>query len=217
MQFTGERIEKNQRNFKKRFADHIKRYDFAKQYIQGKNVLDIACGTWYGSYELACAGALSVTWVDIDSDAIAIAKHAYNKENLTFEWWDGETIPFANDSIDVVISFETIEHIENYKWFLSEIQRVLKKNGKLILSTPNYRGELVKNHFHVSNFTDIHLVDIVEQYFQIDKHLYQGRHFFPFPWRWILETLLFIHRDTDIYAIKPGFPHHVTILVCTKV
>ena len=83
MKFTGERVEKKQRQFSKRFADHLKRYEFAKTYCKDKSVLDIACGTGYGTYELAQV-ATKVLGVDIDQDAVKLAKDTYKNDNLSY-------------------------------------------------------------------------------------------------------------------------------------
>jgi len=54
-------------------------------------------------------------------------------------------LPFDNESFDFVLTYETIEHISDYKNFLSEIVRVTKKNGIIILTCPNYSWEII--HF----------------------------------------------------------------------
>jgi 2-polyprenyl-3-methyl-5-hydroxy-6-metoxy-1,4-benzoquinol methylase len=86
-------------------------------------------------------------------------------------------------SVDVVISFETIEHIVDYHQFMQEIKRVLKPGGILVLSTPNYLGEIYKNVYHVSNFTTIHLIDLFKQYYSDYQIFYQGKHQFVLPGR----------------------------------
>ena len=83
MQFTGERVEEKQWKFDLRFADHLARYDLAKPLCQGKVVLDIACGTGYGTSILAQV-AQTIDGVDIDKDAVELAKKTYIKPNLTY-------------------------------------------------------------------------------------------------------------------------------------
>lgn len=215
MQFTGERVEEKQRKFDLRFADHLARYDLAKPLCKDKVVLDIACGTGYGTSILAQV-AQTIDGVDIDKDAIELAKKSYVKSNLTYTVGDGTTIPFEDNMFDVVISFETIEHIVEYHNFLKEIKRVLKPGGVLLMSTPNYKGELVKNTYHVTNFDTNTFVGSVKQHFDVQSVMYQGKHFYPLPGRGLVEWLFNIRRDVAIRTHKPAFEHHVTIIQAVK-
>ena len=215
MKFTGERILGKQRKADVRFADHPVRYNFAKQFCIWKKVLDIACGVWYGSDMIADV-AEKITWVDVDASAIVQAQSLYHKDNLTYILWDGNTIPLEDESVDVVVSFETIEHIVEYNHFLKEIERVLKKGWVLLMSTPNYRGEIVKNIYHVSNFTTESFVKAVSDVFTIKKQYFQGKHFYPIPWRGILEAFFRIKKDIEIRSEKPAFHHHVSMVLAEK-
>lgn len=219
MKFTWERIEWDQWWFKIRFADHFPRYEFAKKYCtKDSAVLDIASWTWYGSYELSHV-AKDVIGIDVDKESIRIAQKKYIKENLKYIVWDGNHIDLPDWSIDLVVSFETIEHITEYHQFMKEVKRVLKPWWIFILSTPNYLWEIYRNIYHVSNFTTIHIVDLFSQYFSQYKIYYQGKHQFVFPWRWFLQVFCSwfgIKRDVSVRSTKPLFQHHVTILVWTK-
>lgn len=215
MKFTGERILGNQWKSDVRFADHLERYDFAATLCKGKKVLDIACGTGYGSNIMAKV-AESVVGVDIDKAAVENAQRVYKATNLSYIHGDGTTIPLADESVDVVVSFETIEHIVEYHHFLKEIHRVLKKGGVLLMSTPNFRGEIVKNRYHVSNFTTESFIAAVEKVFPIKEVYYQWKHFYPIPGRGILEAFFRIKKDVKIRAEKPSFHHHVTIIRAEK-
>lgn len=210
MKFTWERIVKKQRKSEIRFADHIIRYNFAKQFCEWKDVLDIACGIGYGTDILAQV-AHKATWVDVDADAVNQSKNSYSRDNLSYIHGDWVTIPLDDNSVDVVVSFETIEHIVDYTHFLEEIKRVLKKDGVLLMSTPNYLGEIVKNEYHVSNFTTNTFLQAVAWVFTLKKTYYQGKHFYAIPGRWILEALVWYRRDIAIREEKPKFEHHVTI------
>jgi GT2 family glycosyltransferase/2-polyprenyl-3-methyl-5-hydroxy-6-metoxy-1,4-benzoquinol methylase len=116
--------------------EHIHRYIIATQYVLGKRVLDIASGEGYGSNRLS-EFAEYVIGVDIDNDAIAHAKLKYQRPNLDFRLGSASAIPVITNSIDVVISFETIEHHDQHEKMLLEIKRVLKPDGLLIISSPN--------------------------------------------------------------------------------
>jgi GT2 family glycosyltransferase/SAM-dependent methyltransferase/glycosyltransferase involved in cell wall biosynthesis len=116
--------------------EHLHRYAVAATLADGKRVLDIACGEGYGSNLLA-ATAAQVIGVDIASEVIAHARQAYRKENLIFREGSCLNIPVEDHSIDLVVSFETIEHIDEPLAFLQEIKRVLAVDGALIMSSPD--------------------------------------------------------------------------------
>ncbi len=116
--------------------EHLHRYAVAAALADGKRVLDIACGEGYGSNLLA-ATAAQVIGIDIASEVIAHARQAYRKENLIFREGSCLNIPVEDHSIDLVVSFETIEHIDESLAFLQEIKRVLAVDGALIMSSPD--------------------------------------------------------------------------------
>ena len=64
---------------------HLQRYRFAMPYVGGKRVLDLACGTGYGSYALRTLGAREVAWVDLSEEAIAYARKNYARTGLSYE------------------------------------------------------------------------------------------------------------------------------------
>ncbi|OLP44891.1 glycosyltransferase [Rhizobium oryziradicis] len=150
IEFTGERympsIDGNI------YLEHMHRYYLAKGFVQGKEVLDIASGEGFGSAILAQA-AKSVIGVDISEDAVGHAQAKYGSARLSFRPGSCEAIPLPDASVDVVVSFETIEHIEAHEVFLKEIKRVLRPNGSLIISTPEKEAYTIAtglvNPFHV--------------------------------------------------------------------
>lgn len=127
---------------------HIYRYRFASRFVATRDVLDIACGEGYGSYSLIQAKAASVIGVDISVDTCA---HARDKYGIDARVGSAESIPLPSNSVDVVISFETVEHVTNPCKFVAECGRVLRKRGMLIISTPNrvvYSPSGKHNDFH---------------------------------------------------------------------
>lgn len=135
------------------FWEHIHRYRFACQFCKGKRVLDIACGEGYGSAALTSVGACSVIGVDISPEAVAHAKAKYGINAII---GSAEAIPVETGSIDLVVSFETIEHVPSPSKFIQEIRRVLAPGGKLVISTPNvevYGSGNEKNPFHCSEMS----------------------------------------------------------------
>jgi ubiquinone/menaquinone biosynthesis C-methylase UbiE len=145
IEFTGERVVAGQvdRNL---WNEHLARYAFASRLCRGRRVLDLGCGTAYGSDELASL-AHRVTAVDIDPGALRHAASLYSKRNLEFTAADAGSLPFRNASFDLVVAFEVIEHLENWREMLEEIRRVLAPGGQLIVSTPNklYYAESRRN------------------------------------------------------------------------
>lgn len=170
IEFTGERYIPGEGSIDINI-EHNMRYDFATQFVAGKNVLDIASGEGYGS-DILSKTAKSVIGIDISNDAVEFAKKKYIKENLKFMQGSIAKIPLADNSIDVIISFETIEHVDSnlQHEFMNEAKRVLKDNGILIMSTPNrpIYTELFNqvNEFHIKEFDKNEYVDFINKYFK---------------------------------------------------
>lgn len=162
------------------WADHLARYEFAKQYTQSKIVLDIACGDGYGSSLLA-ETATKVTGVDISEETINQARKKYTNVNLNFAASDALRF-FENSSelFDVIVSFETIEHIAEYKILVRQMRAHLTPGGYLILSTPNKQfsdwiaGDTF-NPYHVKEFYPKELVQLVSGEFNSDAKLFWQR------------------------------------------
>jgi len=117
-------------------AEHLHRYALAREIVAGKDVLDIACGEGYGS-NLLRDMARSVIGVDSAESTISHATARYLRPDLKFRVGLCDDIPLENQSVDVVISFETIEHHNRHAEMLEEIKRVLRPGGVLIISSPD--------------------------------------------------------------------------------
>lgn len=150
--------------------EHYQRYRFASQMTLGKLVLDAACGEGYGS-SLIAQNAKKVIGLDIDKEAVNNANSKYGNDKLSFVEGSVETLPFENAYFDMVISYETIEHVNEsvQKAFLTEIKRVLKPGGILIMSTPNktvYTDSVSShNQFHIKEFYIQEYVDFLHEQF----------------------------------------------------
>lgn len=175
--WTGERLETF--IYSRDAIEHLHRYAIVSDYIKDKIVLDIACGEGYGSNILA-EKAKQVYGVDIDNETINTAKKKYKKHNLQYSTGDASKIPFDDGSIDVVVSFETIEHHEHHNEMMSEIKRVLRPNGIVIISTPDkyYYSDLPKfqNKFHVKELYKEEFLSLIEKYFSNKQILTQEYH-----------------------------------------
>lgn len=161
IKLEGERFVPKIDNRDAFYWEHITRYTFAKPYIKGKKVLDLGCGTGYGSFEIIKIGAAKVIGIDISKKAINFAQKNFRHKRLSFRVADATSLPFKNNSFDTIVSFEVIEHIKNYHLFLNEVFRVLKKGGHFIFSTPNskqFRGKTSAYHF--KEFTGYELLNI---------------------------------------------------------
>ncbi len=149
LKFTGERFVPGTAG--EIWYEHWHRYHFAAPLVAGRTVLDVACGEGYGSALLARRAA-RVTGADIAPAAIAHARARYaGQANLEFSEADCAALPFAKASFDVVVSFETIEHIGRQEAFLDEVRRVLRPDGFAVLSCPN-KAEYTDARDHVNEF-----------------------------------------------------------------
>lgn len=135
--------------------DHFNRYSFAVDNIKSSDrVLDVACACGYGSSMLA-KKAKTVLGVDIFKPVVDFAQKIFGKDNLNFICQDAQSLQL-HDSFDVVVSFETIEHIPEPQEFLKKANALLTKDGKLICSVPNEETRPYSkegNSFHYRHYT----------------------------------------------------------------
>lgn len=105
---------------------------------KGQKILDIGCSI--GNF--AVQDPKNITGIDIDKDQVKICK----KRGLNCIYHDVESrFPFKDNTFDAVHSRHVIEHLVNPLDFLKEVRRVLKKNGYLVIMTPDMKK--VKEHF----------------------------------------------------------------------
>jgi SAM-dependent methyltransferase len=166
--FTGERFTPEIKGAI--WYEHWHRYCAALPVAAGKRVLDAACGEGYGSWLLART-AQSVTGIDIDRDAIAHAARRYGGgSSLRYVPASCTQLPFADASFDLVVSFETIEHLAEQEAMLDEFRRVLTPAGAVIISSPNkdvYSEQSeAENHFHVHELARPELATMLDARFE---------------------------------------------------
>ncbi len=154
LEFTGERMTSDAHGQIE--YEHLHRYCFARLFCRGKDVVDVAAGEGYGSALLAQV-ANRVTGVEMAADAVGHAISAYGRDNLSFIRGDARHLPLQSNVADVVVSFETIEHLYEQQLFLTEIRRILRPGGVLVISSPDsevysYTGSPV-NPFHLRELT----------------------------------------------------------------
>lgn len=132
--------------------EHFHRYLFALSFCRGKDVLDVASGEGYGAALLSNV-AQRVYGVEDDREAVKHARSAYPSEKVQFLTGDATQIPLPTASVDVAVSFETLEHIAAQEKFLSELKRVMRDDGVLVVSTPDtviYSPNGPSNPYHVN-------------------------------------------------------------------
>lgn len=164
--WTGERLESF--IYSRDAIEHLHRYGLVFNYIENKIVLDIACGEGYGSNLMSDKAAV-VYAVDIDEATVLAAKAKYHKDNINFMTGSASSIPMASQSVDVVVSFETIEHHDQHGEMIAEIRRVLKPGGLIIISTPDklYYSDKRKftNKFHVKELYKVEFTELIFKVF----------------------------------------------------
>lgn len=178
--FTGERFVPGVPG--EIWVEHWHRYHFASRWAAGRRVVDVACGEGYGSALLA-RNAVGVTGVDISQQAIDHARRAYAAiANLEFKCAPCTALPLADASVDLAVSFETIEHIGEQARFVDELARVLAPDGVLLLSCPNKleysdrRG--YRNEFHVRELYREELEALVRERLPLSTWFAQRPSFF---------------------------------------
>ncbi|MBI4299826.1 MAG: methyltransferase domain-containing protein, partial [Chloroflexi bacterium] len=178
--FTGERAVPLAPNMDQEvMREHWARYRFALAKVEGRRVLDAACGTGYGSRLLA-EKATFVQGVDVSPESVLYAGQHYRSPNVAFSTMDIRYLALASRSFDVVVSFETIEHIREADAFLGEVCRVLKESGEFIVSTP--LGGAVGNPFHLAYYQRETFGPLLRGYFnEVTLYYQRGSEFFVTP------------------------------------
>lgn len=163
---TGERQVQTQ--LEKIRIDHKVRYQTASKYIQrNDNVLDIACGVGYGSYIMAVNhSSANLTGMDISQKTIDFANKYYSRENIQYICGNCLKAPLQDGSFDVIVTYETVEHIDEDELFLTKLHKALKNTGTLILSTPNqdFLPFDKKQHpYHIKHYKKSEITDLLDQ------------------------------------------------------
>lgn len=164
--FTGERFTPENRGAI--WYEHWHRYCLALPLARGRRVLDAACGEGYGSALLARTAA-HVVGVDLGAKAIAHAQSRYQAPNLSYVQGSVTALPVLAASVDLIVSFETIEHLAAQADMLAEFRRVLVADGVLVISSPNrpvYNEDgAVENEFHVRELDRAELQALLDVHF----------------------------------------------------
>ena len=191
-EFTGERVIPGQVETDL-WNEHFSRYAFASNFVAGKRVLDLGCGSGYGSAELART-AESVIGVDVSAGAIDYAATHYREPNLSFQKHSCTQLPWADGCFHFIVAFEVIEHLTNWREMLSETRRLLSSGGTFLVSTPNklyyadQRREAGPNPFHEHEFEFEEFKLALQDYFPRVDMLLQNR----------TEAFVYAHADAPV-------------------
>lgn len=148
--------------------DHVARYRWAQPLAQSRSVLDVACGTGYGTALLAQAGATRIVGVDLNRGAIESARRRAG-DLAEFALGDLYELPFADAEFDLVVCFETIEHVSDPRLALGELRRVLSPDGILAISTPNrdvYSAHGALNPWHRRELNGPEFESMLREHFE---------------------------------------------------
>ena len=148
----------------------LERYNFGKKFTEGKIVLDVPCGSGWGTSFID--NSQETYGIDISHDAIQYA-HSHFK-GIFFESSMCK-MPFENDKFDVALCFEGIEHItkEDGILFINEIKRVVKKDGVIVGSVPilDKNGGNTGNPYHLFEYPEKYLRILLESNFTITEYI----------------------------------------------
>ena len=208
--------------------EHLHRYAFASYFVKDKIVLDLASGEGYGTYLLSHY-AKSVIGIEIDNESIKHAQKTYKKSNIEFRLGSICDVPIAGEKIfDAIICFEAIEHVTDHDRLISEIFRLLKDDGILILSTPNKKiyndHPNYSNPFHIKEFYFEELQKLIEREFSFvslyGQKTISGSSIFPLLSENDLSSLDFtIHKGSTGFEIdkeKTILPVYYIIIASNK-
>lgn len=161
-------------------AEHRHRYMWAAGYTSG-DVCDLACGYGYGA-EVLAANSVVKSYVGIDASAIAVsqANQRFASDLRRYVLASATAIPLGDQSVDTVVSLETLEHLVEPANAVEEFKRILRPNGVLVGSVPSkYFDDKAQevyglNPYHVSRFTYASLTDLLNRYFQTVRVYYSA-------------------------------------------
>jgi|SRR3989344_347552 len=168
---------------------HTRKINSLKQLIGNSNysrILDIGCasGTLTKKISEICTG--EITAIDAYNKAIAYARKRHPE--IKFLVADAHKLPFKSNFFDLIVSYETIEHLIDPPKALKEIHRVLKRNGRAIIAMDS--GSL--------------LFRIVWLFWENTKgKIWQGAHLHPFHHN-ELESVI---KKAGLKILKKKFTH----------
>ena len=170
LEFTGERFLYT--DTRDQIAvEHIHRYQLAALLSKNLCVLDIGCGSGYGSQILG--NAHSYLGVDISDEAIEECRQKFDAPNVSFRVADATDFDFGDQEFDLITCFEVLEHVEHPEDIILQAKRLLSANGIFVSSTPDketYNSVLFEpNAFHVHEMTKSEYLNMLNSCFQHNR------------------------------------------------
>lgn len=196
LMFSGEQMIPEYNKGQIIYFEHLIRYLFASQFVKDKIVLDAACGSGYGSKILALAGAKKVIGVDIRKDVVKYAKENYSHKNIEYKVCDLSLLNLPEKSIDVVVSFETIEHVEDPEVLMKRLKGFLKKDGVAVWSTPDKKHTTHDNEFHLHEMSLSEFRGVLKKMFKFNVFFKQIN---------LVSTSVFDVRGRSNSDLSPNF------------
>jgi SAM-dependent methyltransferase len=145
--FTGERLHAGSELFRLDLARHQVAYEFARTHMGAGWVLDLGCGSGYGTASLAQGNAPVAGLDRVAPDAAnRLARGHFVRADLDL------AMPFASRSFELVVSFQVIEHLEDPTHYIAAIAELLHPDGVALLTTPNRIASDGVNPYHVHEY-----------------------------------------------------------------
>jgi ubiquinone/menaquinone biosynthesis C-methylase UbiE len=150
---------------------HRYAYELVKDFAEPQDrLLDVGSGEGYGS-AIVSSFVAGYCGVDVSAQAVEEARRRYGSENVTFEHYEGDALPCADSTFDIVTSFQVIEHVADEDLYASEIRRVARPGARVLITTPNRKlrlrdGERPWNRYHLREYDAEGLRDVLSRAFR---------------------------------------------------
>lgn len=174
LEHTGERWNPAHNSDTAAHIQHLSRYGWAIQYAGRKRVLDCACGSGFGTLLLSHVAEIALG-VDVDMDVIHAAQEDFGSAKLEYACEDACETELPDSSFDLIVGFETIEHLERYPRYLIEMKRILAPGGLFLVSTPDKairKGGPIGG-WHKQEWGYDEFVELCSSYFSVSQWFWQ--------------------------------------------
>lgn len=183
-------------------------YRKALELIEGRRVLEIGCGEGIGASVLAEAAA-SVVAIDYSDEALGFARKKHGADNIEFRKMRVPPMDFPDASIEAVVCFQMIEHLEEPEKLVSAIARVLRADGLFVIATVNGDETLSDNPYHLHEFTADEMSALLESHFEsVEMYGVFGDELFMRYWndnrRWVNNFMRF-----DVFNLADRLPQGI--------
>lgn len=161
---TAERSSETDITINPLFRQYLAAYEYALQFAKDKVVLDVGCGEGYGTNLLASVAKKAVG-IDYSKEALDKASKNYASDKTVFFRNNINHIVLADESFELIVAFQVIEHLARPHILLSKIRDLLKVSGIFLLSTPNKEASIIENPYHYMEYDRETLKRLLDKYF----------------------------------------------------